>query len=407
MMDTATLENRLTANTPCSRLVLLTLGIAAVLGSCGGQPKSASVPPPPPTVIVSQPVAQEVIDYAEFTGNTAPLESVELRARVRGFLKSLHFTPGSQVKKGDLLFVIEPEPYQVKVDQAKADLQRSEDQYKAAEGELAIVQAMAAKSAASKVDLVQKTEKRDTAKANVAAARAALDQAKIDLSYTYMYAPIDGQISRNLVDVGNLVGQDGPTVLATLVKYDPIYAYFTASESALLAYGKIIRKQRDALKNNNGMAEVYLGLAHESGYPHKGFFDSSDNRVDRDTGTILLRAVFPNADRTLFPGLFARIRIPAATVNALLVPDEALSTDQAGKYLLVVNDKNVVETRRVKTGASQSGLTIVQDGVAAHEWFVIKGLQRARPGSTVRPERQTAQVTQAGAVLSSSVAAQP
>lgn len=405
MMDTATPENRLTANTPRSRFTLLALGIAAVLGSCGGQPKSVSAPPPP-TVTVSQPIAQEIIDYAEFTGNTAPLESVELRARVRGFLKSLHFTPGSQVKKGDLLFVIEPEPYQVKVDQATADLQRSEDQYQAAEDELAIVQAMAAKSAASKVDLVQKTEKRDTAKANVAAARAALDQAKIDLSYTRVYAPIDGQISRNLVDVGNLVGQDGPTVLATLVKYDPIYAYFTASESALLAYGKILRKQRDAIKND-GTVEVYLGLAHESGYPHKGFFDSSDNRVDQDTGTILLRAVFPNPDRTLFPGLFARIRIPAATVNALLVPDEALSTDQAGKYLLVVNDKNVVETRRVKTGAAQSGLTIVQDGVAAHEWFVVKGLQRARPGSTVRPERQTAQVTQARLSSDTSVAAQP
>lgn len=405
MINTTAPKNRLTANTPCSRLALLTLGIVAFLGSCGGQPKSVSAPPPP-TVTVSQPIAEEIIDYAEFTGNTAPLESVELRARVRGFLKSLHFTPGSRVKKGDLLFVIEPEPYQVKVDQAQADLQRSEDQYKAAEDELAIVQAMAAKSAASKVDLVQKTERRDTAKANVAAARAVLDQAKIDLSYTRVYAPIDGQISRNLVDVGNLVGQDGPTLLATLVKYDPIYAYFTASESALLAYEKILRKQRDAIEND-GTVEVYLGLAHESGYPHKGFFDSSDNQVDRDTGTILLRAVFPNPDRMLFPGLFARIRIPAATINALLVPDEALSTDQAGKYLLVVNDKNVVETRRVEIGAAQSGLTIIQNGVAAHEWFVVKGLQRARPGSTVRPERQTAQVTQARLSSDTSVAAQP
>jgi RND family efflux transporter MFP subunit len=406
MIGTTTPKNRATAITPRSRLALLTLGIAAFLGSCGGQPKSASAPPPPPAVTVGQPIAQEIIDYVEFTGNTAPLESVELRARVRGFLKSLHFMPGSQVKKGDLLFVIEPAPYQVKVDQAKADLQRSENQYKAAEDELAIVQAMAVKSAASKVDLVQKTEKRDTAKANVAAARAALDQAKIDLSYTHVYAPIDGQISRNLVDVGNLVGQDGPTLLATLVKYDPIYAYFTASESALLAYEKILRKRRDAIEND-GTVEVYLGLAHESGYPHKGLFDSSDNQVNRDTGTILLRAVFPNPDRMLFPGLFARIRIPAATINALLVPDEALSTDQAGKYLLVVNDKNVVETRRVEVGASQSGLTIVQDGVAAHEWFVVKGLQRARPGSAVRPERQTAQVTQARLSSDISVATQP
>lgn len=391
MTYTSTFNNMSLRHSTKSPLVRLTLGLVAFLGGCGGN-KNTFVPPPPPTVTVSQPIEQEVIKYAEFTGNTAPLESVELRARVRGFLKSINFTPGSEVKKGDLLFVIEPEPYQVKVDQAKADLQRSENQSKAAEDELAIVQAMAAKSAASKIDLVQKTERRDTAKANVAAARATLEQAQIDLSYTSIYAPIGGQISRNLVDAGNLVGQDNPTVLATIVKYDPLYAYFTASESALLDYSKILRRHKTN-GENSGSVEVQLGLAHEPGYPHKGWFESSDNRVDRDTGTILLRAVFPNADRALFPGVFARIRIPADTTRALLVPDEALATDQAGKYMLAVNDKNVVEVRRVKTGTSQDGLTIIQDGLAAGEWIVINGLQRARPGSTVNPERQKPEET--------------
>lgn len=386
MMYPGKLYSMAVLNTAASCLVLLTLALIPVLGGCGGN-KNTFVPPPPPTVTVSQPIEQEVTNYAEFTGNTAPLESVELRARVRGFLKSINFTPGSEVKKGDLLFVIEPEPYQVKVDQAKADLQRSEDQYKAAEDELAIVQAMAAKSAASKIDLVQKTERRDTAKATAAAARAALEQAKIDLSYTSLYAPISGQISRNYVDAGNLVGQEGPTLLATIVKYDPLYAYFTASEAALLDYSKIIRRHR-ANGEKGGSVDVFLGLAHESGYPHKGWFDSSDNRVDRDTGTILLRAVFPNPDRTLFPGVFARIRIPADHERALLAPDEALLTDQAGKYALIVNDKNVVEVRRVKTGASQDGFTIIEDGLAAGEWIVTNGLQRARPGSTVNPDRQ-------------------
>jgi RND family efflux transporter MFP subunit len=373
-----------------TRLVLLALGITALLGGCGGKPSSPMPAPPPPPVTVSQPLEQEVTNYADFTGNTAPLESVEIRARVRGFLKSFNFVPGSEVKKGELLFIIEPEPYQVKVDQAKADLQRSTDQYKAAEDELAIVQAMAAKSAASKIDLVQKTERRDTAKATIAMARATLDQAQIDLSYTHIYAPISGQISRNLVDPGNLVGQDGPTLLATIAKYDPIYAYFTASESALLNYRDIVRQYR-INGQNGGTAEVSLGLAHESGYPHKGYFDSSDNRIDRDTGTILLRAIFPNPDRALFPGVFARIRIPTNTVHALVVPEEALLTDQAGKYLLVVNDKNVVEVRRVKIAASLDRRSVVQEGLAAGEWIVINGLQRARPGSTVNPERQTVQ----------------
>jgi RND family efflux transporter MFP subunit len=379
---------------PCTTrvgLALLALGITAPLSGCGGN-KNAFVPPPPPHVTVSQPLEQEVTNYAEFTGNTAPLESVEIRARVRGFLRSFHFTPGAEVKKGDLLFILEPEPYQVKVDQVKADLQRSQDQYKAAEEELAMVQAMAAKSAASKIDLVQKTERRDIAKANVAAARAALEQAQIDVSYTHIYAPISGQISRNLVDAGNLVGQEGPTLLATIAKYDPIYAYFTASESALLDYGKIIRQHRSS-GGNGRTAEVFLGLAHEAGHPHKGQFDSSDNRVDRDTGTILLRAIFPNPDRVLFPGVFARIRIPTDTAQALLVPEEALATDQAGKYVLVVNEQNVVEVRRVQVGVSQDGLTVIQSGVAAGEWLVTTGLQRARPGSTVNPERKPLQTT--------------
>ena len=387
------------------RFVLLMVGIVALLGSCS-RSENTFAPPPPPVVTVSQPVKQEVTHYAEFTGNTAPLESVELRARVKGFLKSITFTSGSEVKKGDLLFVIEPEPYQIKVDQAKADLQRSEDQYKAADNELAIVQAMAAKSAASKIDLVQKTERRDTAKANIAAARAALEQAKIDLSYTHIYAPISGQIGRNLVDAGNLVGQDSPTLLATIVKYDPLYVYFTASEAALLDYGQILRQRRTNGENGK-TAEVYLGLAHESGYPHKGWFDSSDNRVDRDTGTILLRAVFSNPDRALFPGVFARIRIPTDTVHALLVPEEALNTDQAGRYVLVVNDKNVVEIRRVKLGVSLDGLTVVQDGLTAGEWIVTNGLQRARPGGTVNPERQNLLKTRTAQSHDKTVAAQP
>jgi len=366
-----------------SPLVLCT---AAAL-ACGSGNRYA--PPPPPEVTVQQPVEREVTIYSEFSGHTVAYASADIRARVQGYLQSYNFTPGSDVKKGDLLFVIEPTLYQAQFDQAKADLAGKEAQSRAAEQQLEITQAIYQKSAGSRSDLVNKTQARDLAKAEVDNARALLEAAALNLSYTHIYAPFDGLIDRNLVDIGNLVGSGSPTLLATIVRYDPIYAYFTMSERELLEYRNWLHEGGDSAKDSSDVA--YLALATEMGFPHVGRVDYTSNRVDPDTGTIELRAVFPNPERLVLPGLFERVRLPMSHGKAVLVPEAAVSADQGGQYLLVVNDKNIVEYRRVTVGPVVKGaMRVVRDGVGTSDWVVVNGLQRARPGSEVKPTRTEA-----------------
>ena len=353
-----------------------------LVAACGNRYQ----PPPPPEVTVTRPVAQEVTTYNEFSGHTVAVEAVDVRARVQGYLKSINFAPGSAVKKGDLLFVIEPDLYQAKVDQAQADIQGKEAQYKAAEAQLEITQAIFQRSAGSRTDLVQKTQARDLAKAQLEIAKATLEQAKLDLSYTHIFAPIDGRIDRNLVDVGNLVGAGQPTLLASLVRDDPIYAYFTASERQLLEFRELQRQKRTVVAA--GQYNVaYLGLATETGFPHAGNVDYVSNRVDPDTGTIEVRAIFPNPDHVIYAGLFGRVRLPFTREQALLVPEVGVSADQGGPYVLVVDDKNTVQHRRVTTGSTVDGLMVIQTGISASDWVVVNGLQRARPGSVVQASR--------------------
>jgi RND family efflux transporter MFP subunit len=362
------------------------LCVAAALG-CGSGNRYA--PPPPPEVTVQQPVQREVTIYSEFSGHTTAVASADIRARVQGYLQSYNFTPGSDVKKGDLLFVIEPTLYQTQFDQAKADLAGKEAQYRAAEQQLEITQAIYQRSAGSRADLVNKTQARDLAKAEVDNARALLEAAALNLSYTHIYAPFDGLIDRNLVDIGNLVGSGSPTLLATIVRYDPIYAYFTMSERELLDYRKWQHEEGGSAKDPSDVA--YLSLATDKGFPHVGRVDYTSNRVDPDTGTIELRAVFPNPDRLILPGLFARVRLPMSHGPALLIPEAAVSSDQGGRYLLVVNDKNTVEYRRVEVGPVVEGeMRVVSEGVGPGDWVVVNGLQRARPGSEVKPTRSDA-----------------
>ena len=358
---------------------------AAALGSaCRG---NRYEPPPPPEVTVSRPVDQEVTTYSEFSGHTAAVEAVDVRARVRGYLESINFTPGTDVQQGALLFVIEPDLYQAKVEQAQADLEGKEAQYRGAEAQLAITQTIFERSAGSRIDVVQKTQQRDLAKAEVAIARATLEAARLDLSYTHIYAPISGRIDRNLVDVGNLVGSGEATLLTSIVRPDPIYAYFTTSERELLQYRKLQREKRTvAPAGQHNVA--YLALATDTGFPREGKIDYSGNQVDPDTGTIEVRAVFPNPDRVILPGLFVRVRLPFTRERALLVPEEAISADQGGEYLLTVDDKNVVQYRRVHVGPTADGsLRVVEDGIGAEDWVIVNGLQRARPGSAVNPTR--------------------
>ena len=364
------------------RIALL---LAAVLlaAACGRGNRYA--PPPPPEVTVAHPVEREVTLYSEFTGHTVAYESLDIRARVQGYLQSFNFTPGSYVKKGDLLFVIEPELYQAQVDQAQADLQGKEAQYRAAQQQLEITQAIFERSAGSRTDLVQKTQARDLAKAEVGMARANLEAAKLNLSYTHIYAPFPGRIDRNLVDVGNLVGSGEATLLCTIVRDDPIYAYFTMSERELLQFQELQRQNRTAAQQGQGDV-AYLALATERGFPHVGQVDYTSNRVDPTTGTIELRGTFPNPDHVILPGLFVRVRLPLTRERAVLVPEAAVSQDQGGQYLLLVDAQNHVEYRRVHMGQVVEGeLRVVLDGVTTADQVVIEGLQRAHPGSEVKP----------------------
>lgn len=351
----------------------------------GCEEKNVYAPPPPPQVTVSKPAIETVTEYADFNGLTEAVDYVEVRARVEGYLESINFTPGARVKEGDLLFVIDPRPFQAKLDEAKAELKRRQAELKQAEATLKRKELAYKANAVSEVEVIQGRADRDVAKAAIQAALAAIETAELNLSYTRIHAPVSGRIGRDLVDEGNLVGASDRTLLTTIVKDDPIYAYFNVNERDLLYY-----QQHPSRKGfpTNGRVDipVYLGLSNQQGYPFEGRIDFVDNRLDSSTGTIQVRGVFPNSEHRLWPGLFARIRVPIGVrENATLVPDLAVGTDQRGDYLLAVNDKKAVEYRPVKIGALVRDMRVIETGISPDDLIIIEGLQRARPGLTVSP----------------------
>jgi len=356
------------------------LGCAVLMVLSGCAPSVP--PPPPPEVTVSLPVKRDIVDYAEFTGTTEGFESVEIRARVKGFLESIRFEAGQMVEEGELLFVIDPKPFQARVDQAEADLASKKAHFERNQTELRRTEELVAQDAATDRELVTARTARDSSQAAVDAAQAALDEARLDLGYTSVVSPIEGRVSRNLVDVGNLVGDTEATLLTTVVKHDPVYVYFDVSEKVVL---DVLAWRREHTEPTD-KPKVYLGLANEEGYPHEGFIDFLDNRVDTATGTAIVRGVFENPEGFLYPGLFVRVRIPTQPQkDALLVKETALGTDLGGKYLLVVDDQNVVAQRHVELGSLIDGMRVIRKGLAADERYVVKGLQRARPGLPVTP----------------------
>ncbi len=355
------------------------------------------VEPPPPKVTVAQPLEQEVIDYLEFTGTTRPFEEAEVRARVSGFLQSMHFTPGAVVQEGDLLFIIDPREYQAGLNAAKAEVESAKAQLQRAKIELARAERLFEQKAGAEADVVKWRGERDVAAAAVARAEAKLERARLDLSYTRVTAPIAGRVSRNYVDVGNLVGEGEPTLLTTVTRYDPMYVYFNLNERDLL---KVMAMFREEVKEENAGAAtefdrrteipIFLGLATEEGYPYQGTYDFGESSVDPGTGTLQLRGVFPNPGTVpvLVPGLFTRLRMPIdKRANALLVTERAIGADQSGRYLLAVNSENVVEKRLIRMGQLVDGLMVIEEGLRPGEWVVVNGLQRARPGAKVDPER--------------------
>ena len=356
------------------------------------------VEPPPPKVSVAQPVQQDVTNYLEFTGITRAFEEAEVRARVSGFLESMHFTPGTDVEKGDLLFVIDPKEYQAEVNGAKAEVQSAKAQRQWAKIELARAKKLFEQKAGAEAEVVKWRGERDVAKAAVVRAEAKLERALLDLSYTRVTTPLTGRVSRNFEDIGNLVGEGEPTLLTTVTRREPMYVYFSLNERELL---KVLAMYRQEIKEKGvdpaseparkAQIPLFLGLANEEGYPHKGTYDFAESTVDSGTATLQLRGVFPNPGNPpkLLPGLFTRLRMPIdVQKNAILVPDRALGLDQVGRYLLVVNKDKVVEQRYVKIGALvEGGMRVITDGLEADELVVVKGVQRAIPGAKVDPQQ--------------------
>jgi RND family efflux transporter MFP subunit len=309
----------------------------------------------------------------------------------------MHFTPGTIVEEGDLLFVIDPREYQAGLHAAKAEVESAEAQLQRAKIELDRAKRLFEQKAGAEADVVKWRGERDVARAAVARAEAKLERASLDLSYTNVTAPIAGRVSRNYVDLGNLVGEGEPTLLTTVTRYDPMYVYFNLNERDLLKVMAMYRettkeKDVDPDTQSDSKAEIplFLGVATEEGYPHQGTYDFGETTVDPGTGTLQLRGVFPNPGPVpvLLPGLFTRLRMPInQQASALLVSERAIGADQSGRYLLAVNSENVVEKRLIRMGQLVDGLRVIEEGLQPGEWVVVNGLQRARPGAKVAPER--------------------
>jgi len=361
---------------------------AVAVASCAAE-EQVVPPPPAPEVTVANPVTRDVTNYVEFTGRTEAFESVEVRARVPGELREMHFVPSTPVEAGALLFVIEPEPYEAARDIAVATIAQWEAELSRATSDLSRLEQALETEAVSEQEVDKAAADVKTAEANLAAARAGLVNAELELSYTEVRAPISGLVGRNLVDLGNLVGSSDNTLLTTVNRIDRIYAYFDVSEAIMLA---AMNQQGGTLGEGAAAAErerapVFLGLDDEEGWPHEGEMDYFDNTVDASTGTIRVRGNFPNPTAKLYPGLFARIRAPVGDIEgAILVDENAIGTDLGGKFVLVVGGDNVVELRHVQIGALQEdGMRVVLEGLDAGERYIVNGLQRARPGLPVTP----------------------
>ncbi len=372
---------------------ILTLLMIGWLAGC--EQKNTYVEPPPPKVTVAAPLQETVTEYLEFTGNTAAVEEVAVAARVSGFLESMHFTPGTQVKEGDLLFVIDPREYVAELNAAKAEVTSARAQLERANIELERAQRLFKQKAGAEADVVKWRGERDVAAAAVVRAKAQVERAQLDVEYTRVTAPIGGRVGRNLVDLGNLVGEKEPTLLTTITRSDPMYAYFNLNERNLLQVLDEYRQQVqekgvDPSSEPGSRVDIplELGLATEEGYPHKGSYDFAESGVDPGTGTLQLRGIFPNPGPVgpLLPGLFARIRMPVSeNEDALLVTERAVGSDQGGQYLMVVGSDDTVEKKPIVMGQLVDGLRVIVEGIDAGDRVVVNGIQRARPGAKVDP----------------------
>jgi RND family efflux transporter MFP subunit len=373
---------------PLARLGLI-VGLCIGLGGCS---KASSEGPgvKPPTVTVSYPIRREVRDYEEYTGRTAAVDSVQVRARVSGYLQKINFKEGAEVKEGAVLFEIDPRPYQAVFNQARAQVRLQEAQLAYNEAVYKRDLRLFRNQAISEEELQQAETQRNTSRASVNAAKANLETARLNLGWTKVTAPIDGRASRTLVTRGNLVTADS-TILTTIVSQDPMYVYFDVDEPTALRVQQLIREGKVKSVRAGAKVPVFLGLTTEKDYPHEGELDFVNNQVDPTTATLQIRGVFENPKppvgyRLLSAGLFVRVRVPiGAYYRALLVNAEAILMDQDLRFVYVLDGQNQVVRRNVTLGSEHDGLTVITEGLRPRERVVVDGIQHVRPGMTVKP----------------------
>lgn len=369
---------------------IIGLLLMGLLAGCDGKPAASTNPPPPPSVTVSKPIQKSITEWDEYTGRFEALKTVDVRARVSGFIDSIHFKDGQIVKEGDLLFVIDQRPYKLAVDQAKSDLERAKAKLEIATADVERATPLIKNQTLTAREFdTRRSTQRDAAGA-VGASEAALKQAELNLEWSEVRAPIAGRISDRRVDAGNLItgGQSGATLLTVIVSLDPIHFIFDGSESDFLHYLRLAaaggrRSSRDVQN------PVAVRLADETDFKHIGRMDFVDNAINPKTGTIRGRAIFDNKDGLLTPGFFGRLRLYGGDAEAFLIPDSAILSDQASKIVFTVAEDGTVGIKKVELGPIVDGLRVVRSGLAPTDRIVIEGVGRARPGQKVKAEDGT------------------
>jgi RND family efflux transporter MFP subunit len=387
------------------------IALAAILTGCV-KTAAQNAPPPPPQVTVAHVVERDVTEWDEFTGRLQAVDSVEVRPRVSGYVSAVRFSEGAMVRRGDLLFQIDPRPFQAEVDRLRAEVARARATVQRANSELERAARLRSENAISNEEHDRRAAFAQESAAQVAAVEAALRAAELNLEFTQVTAPISGRVSRAIVTEGNLVsgGSGEATLLTTVVSLDPVYAYFDADEQIFLKYTARSNKlgnadEQSSLKHTAGSSSagnrgaidrhIRMALANEEGFPREGQLDFLDNQLDNATGTIRGRAVFHNGDGQLTPGLFVRLRLAGTgTYHGLLIQDRAVGTDLSKKFVYVVTPENEIEYRSVTLGPLIDGLRVVKSGLKAGEPVVVNGLQRIRPGAQVTPVMESAPVTE-------------
>jgi len=373
-----------------ARVALMLIALSPALAACGeGAPKQAA--PPPPAVTVARPQKQTVTDFDEYVGRFIAVDSVEIRARVSGYLQKVDFKDGQIVKQGDLLFAIDRRPFETSLAQVRATLAQARANLAYAESDLGRASQLVRDRTITEQSFEQRTQAKRVAEASVAAQEAAVRQAELDLQFTDLKAPLTGRIGDRRVSEGNLVtgGTSGnTTLLATIVSIDPIRFEFTFDEASFLRYERLGKEGKDITSRSTGV-EVAVKLIDEPDFAHKGKMDFVDNVIERSSGTIRGRALLANPDGVFTPGMFGRVRIPGSPpYEALLLPDTAIGSEQVRKFVLVVDGENIARAKYVTLGQLVGNLRVIKDGIAPDDRVIVNGLMRARPGTKVAPQEE-------------------